>query len=88
MGVHQTMCRQGCVASPHKFALYTELILREIDNMDGFRIDETVINNADDTVIIVESEEQMQSLINVVVTKNEKWGLYLNSEKSLWCSNS
>ena len=77
--------RQGCVASPHLFALYTEMIMRELDDMDGFRIGGTVVNNlryADDTVIIGESEEQLQRLINVVVTKSEEKGLYLNSAKS------
>ena len=74
--------RQGCVASTHLFALYTEMIMRELDGMDGFRIGGTVVNNsmhADDTVIIAESEEQLQRLINVVVTKSEEKGLYLNS---------
>ena len=59
--------------------------MRELDDMDGFRIGGTVINNlryADDTVIIAESEEQLQCLINVVVTKSEEKGLYLNSAKS------
>ena len=76
--------RLGCVASPH-FALYTEMIMREIDDMDGFRIGGTVVNKlryADDTVIIAESEEQLQRLIDVVVTKSEEKSLYLNSAKS------
>ena len=53
--------RQGCIVSPHLFALYTEMIMRELDGMDGFRIGGTVENNlrdADDTVIITDSEEQ------------------------------
>ena len=77
--------RQGCVASPHLFALYTEMIMRELDDMDGFRIGGTAVNNlryADDMVIIAESEEQLQRLIDVVVTKSEEKGLYLNSAKS------
>ena len=77
--------RQGCVASPHLFALYTEMNMRELDDMDGFRIGGTVVNNlryADDTVSIAESEEQLQRLINVVVTKSKVKGLYLNSAKS------
>ena len=77
--------RQGCVASPHMFALYAYMIMRELDDMDGFRIGGTVVNHlryADDTVIIAESEEQLQRLINVVVTKSEEKGLYLNSAKS------
>ena len=60
------------LTSPHLFALYTEMIMMELDGMDGFRIGGTVVNNlryADDTVIIAESEEQLQRLINVVVTR-------------------
>ena len=77
--------RQGCVASPHLFALYTEMIMREIEDMEGFRIGGKVVNNlrcADDTVILAESEEQLQQLINTVVTESELKGLYLNSTKS------
>ena len=76
--------RQGWVASPHLFALYM-MIMKELNAMDGFRIGVTVVNNlryADDTVIIAESEEQLQRLIYVVVTKSEEKGLYLNSAKS------
>ena len=76
---------QGCVVSPHLFALYTDMIMRELDDMDGFRIGSTVVNNlryADDTMIISESEEQLQRLINVMVTKSEEKGLYLNRANS------
>ena len=79
---YQQGVRLGCVASPHLFALYTEMIMRELDDMDGFRIGGTVVINlrcADDTVIITESEQELQCLINVVVTKSEEKGLYLNS---------
>ena len=77
--------RQGCVASPHLFALYIEMIMREIADMEGFRISGKVVNNlryADDTVILAESEHQLQQLINTVVTESELKGLYLNSTKS------
>ena len=59
--------------------------MRGLDSMDGFRIGGTVVNNlryADDTVIIAESEEQLQRLINAVVTKSEEKGMYLNGAKS------
>ena len=77
--------RQGCVASPHLFALHTDMIMREIEDMEGFRIGGKFVNNlryADDTVILAESEEQLQQLINPVVTESELKGLYLNSTKS------
>ena len=53
--------------------------------LDCFKISDKVVNNlryADDTVILCESEEQLQQLIDVVVTEIEKKGLYLNSAKS------
>ena len=52
--------------------------------MEGFRIVGKVVNNliyADDTVILAESEQQLQQLINTVVTESELKG-YLNSTKS------
>ena len=74
--------RQGCVASPHLLALYTEMVMREIEDMEGFRIGGKVVNNlryADDTVILAESEQQLQQFINTVVTESVLKGLYLNS---------
>ena len=64
--------RQGCVASAHLFALYTEIIMGELEDMEGFKICSTVVNNlryAVNTVILADSEEQLQCLINVVVAK-------------------
>ena len=72
------------VPSTHLFTLYKEMIKRELNNMEGFRIGGTIVNNLryeDDTVILPESEEQR--LINVVVVKCEEKGLHLNSAKSL-----
>ena len=40
--------------------------MRELGDIEGFRIGGTVVNNlsyADDTVIVAESEEQLQRLI-------------------------
>ena len=44
-----------------------------------------MINNlryADDTVIIAETEEELQQLINIVVRESVNKGLYLNGSKS------
>ena len=30
--------RQGCVASPHLFVLYTEMIMRSIHDMEGIKM--------------------------------------------------
>ena len=76
--------RKGCVASPHLFLLYTEITMLNIDDMEGFRVGCTVINNlryADDTVIIEESEEQLQDLISVIAADSAEKGLMLNCAK-------
>ena len=54
--------------------LYTEMIMRNIEGNEGFRVGGTVINNlryADDTVIIAETVEELQQLINIVVRESE-----------------
>ena len=53
--------RQGCVASPHLFTMYTEMIMISLEDKGGFRIGGIVINNlryADDTVILAETEHE------------------------------
>ena len=82
--------RQGCVDSPHLFALYTEMIMGKLGEMEGFRIGGTIVNNlryANDTIIVAESEEQLQRLIKVVVSKSETKGLHQNNTKSWYFPN-
>ena len=76
MSIKQGVC-QGCVASPHLYVFYTEMIIRELGDMDGFKIGGTVVNNlryADDAIILSESEDQLERLVNVVVGKSEDKG--------------
>ena len=54
----------------HIYLPYIQMIMRELGDMEGFRMCGTVVNNlsyVDDTVIVAESEEQLQHLINLVV---------------------
>ena len=37
MSIKQSVC-QGCVASPHLFAMYTEMIMRSLEDKGSFRI--------------------------------------------------
>ena len=57
------------------------MILRELEGLPGFSIGRHNINNlryADDTVLLAESEEKLQDLLNKVVVGSKKKGLIIN----------
>jgi len=69
--------RQGCVMSPVLSNLYSEFILKELEEVDeGIQVNGRRINNiryADDTVLLAYSEAALQMLVNVVQTSREVW---------------
>ena len=57
--------RQGCVASPTLFNLYTEFFFRHIINMKGVNVGGTNYNNlryADDTALLAGNEKELSDL--------------------------
>jgi hypothetical protein len=77
--------RQGCVLSPDLFSLYSEIIMRHLDEEPGVYIGGTNCNNlryADDTILMAENENELQHLINIVVKESRNMGLELNSKKT------
>ena len=82
-GVHQ-----GCILSLCLFNLYAEYIMRNVqldEAQPGIKIAGRNINNlryADDTTLIVESEEELKGLLMKVKEKSEKVGLKLNIQKT------
>ena len=77
--------RQGCVMSPDLFNLYTEFVMRAVERKRGFRIGGKNITNlryADDTVLLAESQRDLQKLIDVLVRESERKGLSLNCKKT------
>ena len=81
---------QGCILSPCLFNFYAEYIMRNagLDEAQArIKIAGRNINNlryTDDTILMVESEEELKSLLMKVKEESEKVGLKLNIQKTSW----
>ena len=79
---------QGCILSPCLFNLYAEYIMRNAgleEAQAGVKIARRNINNlryADDSTLMAESEEELESLLMKGKEESEKVGLKLNIEKT------
>ena len=79
---------QGCILSPCLFNLYAEYIKRNTgleEAQAGIKIARRNINNlryADDTTLMVESEEELKGFLMKVKEESEKVGLKLNIQKT------
>ena len=79
---------QGCILSPYLFKFYAEYIMRNTglaEAQAGIKIAGRKINNlryADDTTLMAESEEELESLLMKVKEESEKVGLKLNIQKT------
>src|SRR5574337_375360 len=80
--------RQGCILSPCLFNFYAEYIMRNAGREEaqaGIKIAGRNINNlryADDTTLMVDSEEELKSLLMKVKEESEKVGFKLNIQKT------
>ena len=79
---------QACILSPCLFNIYAEYIMRNPgleETQAGIKIDGRNISNlryADDTALMAESEEELESLLMKVKEESEKVGLKLNIQKT------
>ena len=80
--------RQGCISSPCLFNLYAEYIRRNAgldEAQAGIKIARRNIHNlkyVDDTTLMVESKEELKSLLMKMKEESEKVGLKLNIQKT------
>ena len=79
---------QGCILSLYLFNLYAKYSMRNSGLQEaqaGIKIAGRNMNNlryADDTTLMVESEEELKSLLMKVKVESEKVGLMLNIQKT------
>ena len=77
--------RQGYILSPDLFSLFSEIIIRSLDNLQGVSIGGHNINNlryADDTVLLAHTEEDLQALLNELDIRSRSFGMEINSKKT------
>ena len=78
----------GCILSPHLFNLYADYfvqIIRLDEAQTGIKFVGRNINNlryADNTILMVESEEELKSLLMKIKEESQKAGLKLNLQKT------
>lgn len=79
--------RQGCVLSPLLFNAYSEKLFAEAleDMEDGILLNGVLINNiryADDTVLLADTAEGLQRLIEKVAETCSRYNMRLNTNKT------
>ena len=83
--------RQGCILSPHLFSLYTEGIMREVEqdhrkddyeepSIQGVRLRD--LRYADDTALLSRTPTGLEKLIKSVKEHSDEKGLLLNIKKT------
>lgn len=79
--------RQGCILSPLLFNIYSEELFKETleEATDGIKVNGVVINNiryADDTLLVADTPDGLQRLLNRVAEAGLEYGLKLNGAKT------
>ena len=81
-----TVTRQGCVLSPILFNLYGEWIFKDCKDRIlniGIKVGGTKVNNiryADNTIVIMEIENDLQKTLSIVNEVSNTYGLKINTK--------
>ena len=77
--------KQGCVLSPDIFNLYSEVIMRNLEEHPEIKVSGKNVNNlryADDMVLIAENEKDLQALLDIIERESLNKGLELHAKKT------
>ena len=77
--------RQGYALSPDLFNLYSEVIMRNLEEHPGIKVGGKNVNNlryADDTVLIAENGKDLQALLDIIDRESLNMGVELNGKKT------
>ena len=77
--------RQGCPLSADLFSLYGQRVVDELKDIEGIKVGGHNINNiryADDTVLVADTEEKLQRLVNRLQEACNRKGLKINVNKT------
>ena len=80
-----TGMRQGCVMSPILFSLFINGLAKEInDKTKGIKVGERRVRlllYADDIVLLAESAEDLQNMLDIVTKYSRQWRFRVNPKK-------
>ncbi len=78
--------KQGCLVSPILFSLYINDLAEEINALDvGVKCEEetvAILLFADDIILMAETEDDLQLLLNKLSSWCEKWQMKINAKKT------
>jgi len=77
--------RQGCILSPILFSVFIDGLADEVKRVGGAKYGEILLSLllfADDIVLVAESEEMLQKMLDVVYQYSRKYRFLFNQGKS------
>ena len=76
--------RQRCVLSPDLLNIYSDVIMRDLSELEGIEVGErnVIIRYADDTMLLADLAEKLESLVRALVRASDQHGLKLNTVKT------
>ena len=77
--------RQGCILSPLLFSIFIDGLAEAVKKVGGVKYGELVVSLllfADDIVLVTESAEMLQRMLDVVYQNSKKYRFSFNKDKS------